>query len=479
MNVDQNRSPISGVDRTGTQPVSVLTDPTSANLGTVPAVGLFEMVKRKFSDLAKGGSRNLLIAVNEALGLLLGLISLLFVIPQLGTEVFGGYSALYGITGPIASFSTIGLVMLTLESVLQDGEKARRVMQSCFGILTIAMLVGVPLALFLVHDSIHNVPFKIAAMVVGTELVINSATSIVSGLLQVAKSFAHGVGVRIAQNVSRLLVILTLLLSGSFTLSRLVVWQLVGAFVVLLVAVIYVQRTTVGHLSVRRPLPGHPRSLVLYSLGIAGAQVQNDSDKVFLQRSKLFLDGGLYAVAYRLATLVVLPMSVLATSTHFATLENSRTQRHPARQALAYSKAALKYALPCAFMGEFAAFLIPTLRAEYRPAIIITQLLIPILVIRGLTTFPMNGLIGIARNDIRTRLLVGFAILAVLLYAVVIPRYSWRGAVGASAFLEVMQCLTTWAVFLVIAKRLRRPRHALQTPPRSTSKQHLRSKTHP
>ena len=74
----------------------------------------------------------------------------------------------------------------------------------------------------------------------------------------------------------------------------------------------------------------------------------------------------------------------------------------------------------------------------------IMQLVAPIAVIRYVGSFACNGLLGLNRNALRMWLLIAGAALSVLLYVLLIPAYSWRGALVGSLVSEVALAAGCW-----------------------------------
>ena len=86
----------------------------------------------------------------------------------------------------------------------------------------------------------------------------------------------------------------------------------------------------------------------------------------------------------------------------------------------------------------------------------ILQLLAPFVILRSIGAFPMNGLLGLGRNDVRTRLLVGNALLSIVLYIALIPTYSWRGALVSTLISESSLFASSWAGLAFCERRQRR-----------------------
>ena len=74
----------------------------------------------------------------------------------------------------------------------------------------------------------------------------------------------------------------------------------------------------------------------------------------------------------------------------------------------------------------------------------IMQLVAPIAVIRYVGGFACNGLLGLNQNVLRMWLLVGGAALSMILYVLLIPAYSWRGALIGSLASEVALAAGCW-----------------------------------
>jgi O-antigen/teichoic acid export membrane protein len=65
----------------------------------------------------------------------------------------------------------------------------------------------------------------------------------------------------------------------------------------------------------------------------------------------------------------------------------------------------------------------------------------------------MNGLLALGHNPLRSRILVFNALFSISLYLLLIPTYSWRGAIIGTIISEVVAIALAW-VFLVSKQRL-------------------------
>jgi len=65
-------------------------------------------------------------------------------------------------------------------------------------------------------------------------------------------------------------------------------------------------------------------------------------------------------------------------------------------------------------------------------------------ILRSIGAFPMTDYSAWS-NDVRTRLLVGNALLSIVLYIALIPTYSWRGALVSTLISESSLFASSWA----------------------------------
>lgn len=92
-----------------------------------------------------------------------------------------------------------------------------------------------------------------------------------------------------------------------------------------------------------------------------------------------------------------------------------------------------------------AAPLVPKILGEkFEGTVTMMRLLAPLVPLRGISTFPMNGLLGLGRNRLRTQILITSAIFSLVLYFALIPRYSWKGGVIGTLISESVLFAAAW-----------------------------------
>ena len=165
-------------------------------------------------------------------------------------------------------------------------------------------------------------------------------------------------------------------------------------------------------------------------------------------------DTGLYAAAYRIVQLGMVPLGALANTTHVQFLRPSTEPRHYLKLALRYSVVALAYGVVFAIAVIVVAPLFPLLVGqEFEGSVEIVRWLSPIVLLRGLGLYSLNALLGLGRTGIRTGIVVANAAIGVVLFIVLIPGRGWEGAAIATLVTEAMQVLMTWSALVVLQAR--------------------------
>jgi O-antigen/teichoic acid export membrane protein len=86
----------------------------------------------------------------------------------------------------------------------------------------------------------------------------------------------------------------------------------------------------------------------------------------------------------------------------------------------------------------------------------------PLVTLRCLAMFPLNGLMGIGRTAIRTALLLGSAALSLTLYITLIPSLEWRGAALGTLIGEAALAVAAW--WLIVRYQRQQDREENESP---------------
>ncbi len=368
----------------------------------------------------------------------------------LGASGYGAYVGLYALIGPFLAPSQAGVLLAAMEHVVRDGEDPLEVARSCLSMTVLSALLWVPLLSGVGLYWIDGLPALVTFLLVGTEFLLNGTLATSVGVVQALAGFSAATRLRIIGALSRIGLLTALALAGSLTLTTLAVGQVatlgaVAAFALARVSGLLRAPARPGRIQLR-----HVRSVVLYGLGIGASSAQSDADKFVLTAANHQADAGRYGAAYRLMQIVQLPVSALVGATHLSFLQPQEGPNAQSRRAIRLSLIAMAYAVPAVVCLVAVAPLVPRiLTREFAEATFILQLLSPVVILRGIGVFPMNGLMGLGRNALRTKLLLGNALLSLVLYAALIPSHAWRGALAATLVSELTLCASGWiALFL-------------------------------
>lgn len=160
-------------------------------------------------------------------------------------------------------------------------------------------------------------------------------------------------------------------------------------------------------------------------------------------------------MAYRAVQLALVPIRALTASSHRAFLHHDRDAvgEHVRRSS--------RYTAVAATYGAFAVILLwvcsPAVPAilgrEYDAAPTMIALLAPLVILRALSLFAFNGLMGLRRNGVRLVVISTSAALNVLLNAGLIHYSGWEGAALATLASDLFFVVATWWALVAFQRR--------------------------
>lgn len=371
---------------------------------------------------------------------------------SLGPARYGTFLGLAAVTGAMASFTVGGSYLTVLDRLARSGRSPLAVIRSCVTMTTIIAVVAIALSTVIVASSVPGIAVMTIVLLASADLLLAGVGSVLAGVLQVKVSFAAMVISRASYHLGRALMIVVLWRIDRLDLPAFGVGQAVVAGSYCLGTATYVgRRFRSSRLagSVDRSDAG---SIVAYSLGLSGLAVQNDGDNFALNRFGYQEAAGIYGFAYRAVQLGLLPINAFLNATHVSFLRLNQTTR-PLDRALQLARIAAVYVVVVSVGLWFVAGLDTVLPDEFHGAGTIARWLIPLIGLRGLGGFAMNGLLGLGQNNLRTKILVVNALFAVVLYALLVPDHSWRGAAVATQLSEITLLAASWTGLVVHQRR--------------------------
>lgn len=385
---------------------------------------------------------------NETAGLVAVTLSFTLLGVKLQPAGYGAFLGLTSVVGPLAAFASGGVFLTLLEFIARRDDSAADVTRSC---VTLALGTGTLAAMLASTVVLLSVPGLGAVTVVllcCNDLVLASLFFTLAGAVQIELGFASSARIRIGMHLSRSAMLVFLFLTDNVRLFPYAIGQMVTLMLFCAILTFVVQRHFGRSIYFGRSRVAHLRSVSLYAVGLSAVGVQNDGDKFALNRAGYAADAGRYGFGYRLVQLGLLPITALAGSTHISFLESAKQARPIERARRFGGYAALYGTLAVAILWVGAPWCEQLLPGQFADTAMIIRWLAPLVLLRGVGIFAMNGLLGFGLNHLRTRLLVANAALSVILYIVLVPPHSWRGAAAATLISEVTLMASTWITLI-------------------------------
>jgi O-antigen/teichoic acid export membrane protein len=364
----------------------------------------------------------------------------------LGPEGYGGYASLYAVIAPLVTLAASGVTLALLQHAIRDQEPLAETARSCMSLLLLLgsglTVVGAAVASFVVHGVTN---LAIGAILL-TEFITTPLMFIASATVQAGANYIGAARIRITFMACRAALIVVLFLAGHLSVTTLGVSQLILSTVLSLLFL-----RSVGRRFGFRFVPGrvhgaHLRTNAVYSAAISAFALQNDGDKTVLAANKLVVDTGLYSAAYRVVQIGMVPVSGVIDVSHKRFLDqgDGGTGRH-LRLALRYGGIMAAYGLVFMVAVLVAAPLLPkVLGDDFADSVTMARWLSPLVLLRTLAMFSLNGLMGLGKTALRTIVIAILAGLTMILYVVAVPIWGWEGAAVGTIVGEVALVVVSW-----------------------------------
>ncbi len=369
---------------------------------------------------------------------------------SLGPEGYGGYVALYSIVGPLVTLCASGVTLALLQHVVRDREPIAETARSCVSITLVVgavLTVGGVFVAMAVVDDISNVAIVsvLVTEFITTPLLMVGATSV-----QATERYRGAAQIRIALFAVRILIVIALYAADRLTITSLAVGVLISSSTL---AVIVLARLGRRYGFWFGPGPvrlRHLRTNIVFSVGISAASLNNEGDKFVLSANNFQRDTGLYGAAYRIVNLGMVPVSSLIDVTHRTFLEHEEgVKGQHLRRAVRFARVAGAYGVVVGLLLILVAPLLPVVVGDdFDDSVVMVRWLAPIILLRAMTMFPLNALMGLGHTLLRSVVIVTNAVIAIVLYVILIPTHSWKGAVAGTLISETLEMISIWGALV-------------------------------
>jgi O-antigen/teichoic acid export membrane protein/glycosyltransferase involved in cell wall biosynthesis len=397
-------------------------------------------------------TRNL--SIGQGIKLILQAVYFVLIARALGPSSYGAFIALTALTGIISPFVGLGAGPLFLKNV----RAGRRTPQVCWGNgLVATLLTGIVGSLGILVASL----FLLHGFSIGLVIAICASDLLLMRIVDLA-SFGFAASGKMGKTAMQNTVMSLLRTIGIAVLAThqhqvtLAQWTwmylatgVVGAAYAFQQSVALWGRPRVDRVSLVRDA----REGCLFSVSTSAQTIYNDIDKTMLARLSTLSATGAYGAAYRIIDTSLTPIRSLVSAAY---PQFFRLGADGIEATYGYAKRLIRKALVfgvadflgLALLAPLVPFFLGPKYADVVPAI---RLLALIPVMRCAHWFLADALSGANAQGIRTAVQVAVAILNIGLNLLILPRWSWRGAVWTSL---ISDAVLLAAVYMVVRHKI-------------------------
>lgn len=383
--------------------------------------------------------------VNQGLVVFSGIATFYVLARSLGVATYGVYAAVIAVVHIGASVAELGVNQLAVRAWSRTG----RLLEPWGMSVGTHVAGGAALALVLVLLQPVVSPSagrEIVALLAFGEIALTGTAVGAVVFCEAIGRASLGTKIRVATSALRIAALGVFLLLPSRSLMAWAVTSVVSALLASGVGIVVLAIAFGGY---ARPSLV-PRDEIGRGLGFGANRLlvtaQNDVDKVILAVNGMDVATGIYAAGYRIVTLSGLPLTGVVAGTlgrFFVAGEQSLADA----RALAgrVTRVALLFTAPAGLaLFVLAPLLTILVGDDFGESVEAVRLLAFLPCVKAMQVFPANALTGADLHGRRVALLLTTTLLNVGLNLVLIPRYSWQGAVAATWFSELLLAALLW-----------------------------------
>lgn len=383
----------------------------------------------------------------------------------LGKSDYGRYAGLFGIVGPIGGLTWSGIYLAVLQRRLRERDDARTVARKFILLAGVMGAIGSVVGTLVGAATIGGMPVSTIVPLMVAELVLNGVIQVLCATVQADKGFATATRLKLVVLAIRCSTVGLLLAVGQlhYSVDRpltqadameairyLGIGYCVGftVYLALLVGLILPRLGLPAVLG--RPGPGTGRLTSKISFPIAVGVLQQDGDKTVLNSYGFHGEAGLYAAAFRVVSMGLMPLRALEGAAFQRFLPHNEDERNEhTRRAFRYSVLALGVSVVIGIGIVICTPLVEILLGkDFAEAESMVPWLLPFLPLTAVSNAPSNGLLGLGKLGARVGVYVGGAVVSLTLYIVLIPVMAepWKGAVVGTIAGEAFLAVAGWVV---------------------------------
>jgi O-antigen/teichoic acid export membrane protein len=385
------------------------------------------------------------------------------VLPRLlGPSRYGQLAALIAVVALVGALATMGAHIVFIRDVTRAGVADRAASGRALSTSVLGGVAGVVLMVPIAVLIFDGLGLAAIALMFVAELILGNLLHVFSGFAiarEDQRALAVFVGIFAAARMVAMVLYAVSPVRGSIT--GFAGFCFAGVLVASMVSARYASaRRLWDGPAVVLPNRGQVSEGLAVSSTAAVFYVQDGLDTPIIVRSGYQVDAGNYASAYRVASLAYAPLNALVLIGLPQLVNRSgRDETATRRTVVRLTLIGVVYGLAVCVLMQVVAPLIPVLLGHgYSAAVDILRWLSLLPLIRAVQYFVAN--LMMVNGLQRSRLVVQFvsASLSLVAYLLLIPPFSWRGAVAGTYLSEVALAAGLWVIFIRSAGRSRHER---------------------
>jgi O-antigen/teichoic acid export membrane protein len=375
----------------------------------------------------------------------------------LGPGQYGGFIAATALTGVISPFVGLGYGSLLIKNVSRDRLLFSEYWGNGLMMTLVSGSVLTVLAMALCRLALpRSIPMLVIVLLSISDLIFMKLLEMGTWAFQSVESLSGNARLNVLASLTRLFGIggLALTVSHPSVLAWSAVY-LAGSILAALIAIASVTYTLGKPKLALHRIRGEGAEGLCFSVSLAAVTIYNDIDKTMVARLATLEAAGVYAAAYRLIEVAVIPVRALLTAAYPGFFRIGKdglvaTVRHSRRLLIRI----IPYSLFSSVALLFGAPLVPhILGRQYAEVTEALRWLALLPVLKTLHYFIADALTGAGHQGIRTLTQVGVAAFNVLINLWLIPAYGWRGAAWSSIASDGFLALSLWSIVTLMRRR--------------------------
>jgi len=376
----------------------------------------------------------------DGAAIIANLVTFILLGRNLGDDGYGAYLGLFGITGPLSGLAWAGVGLAALQQLLRDERDPLEVTRRMLGQGLLTAVLVLPLAFIIGLLTVRSLAFVDIVFIVVSELLAVNVLMISAFILQGVEGIPSASRLRMMVVGTRLFTVLALFSLDALSVRAIGIMN-TALFALLTLWVIMVRLPKAGI----ETWPGRPsrddsKLALTFAIPMIGSNIQLDGDKTVLNAYGMEATAGVYGAAFRVVNMAFTPIRALQAAAHNRLLPKATaTTGLQMKRTRTFALINLAAILPICVVLWFGVSLFePLLGEDFETSASIARWLLLFLPLKAVSSVPTTGLLGLGKAVTRAKINLFAGAVSLVLYIVLIPPFSWGGAVAGTIIGELL-----------------------------------------